>query len=146
MWKMQCNKICLLLSFLVPQLCYATPRIEARIVDLGEIHQIKMVVGMLTTILIPGNVTGVRLGNPSAMTFKVPESPKNEVSLWLNAKLPRPTNLQIVSGNKRYVFDVIPTISEHQDIVKVVGTYGGPSVRDPGVEVIATSHRQGGAK
>ena len=123
----------------------ASPRrLSAMIVNLGEVGQIHMVAGNVTSILIPGNVTGVRLGNPSVMTYEVPESPKNEVVVWLKSTLLRPTNISIVSGNTRMFFDIIPSHSLHQDLVKVVGSYGEPSIAETRLKLIDSSQSKGG--
>ena len=122
----------------------STNRISSQIVNLGQVHKISMVVGMVTIIEIPGNVTGVRCGNPAAVLYVVPESPKNEVSLVLKEALPRPTNLIIKSGNRMFVFDIIPSKSVHQDAVKVVGAYGGPVLEGAKTEIVATSSDKGG--
>lgn len=117
----------------------AKHRISAEIVDLGQVNSIKMVVGMVTIVEIPGNVTGVRCGNPAAVNYIVPESPKNEVTLVLKERLPRPTNLIIRSGPKVYVFDILPSESEHQDLIRVTGSFGGPVISPGRAKLIRSS-------
>ena len=118
----------------------ATRRLSAEIVNLGEVGRIKMVAGNFTSVLIPGNVTGVRLGNPAVMTYQIPDHPQNEVVIWLKSTLLRPTNFSIISGNTRIYFDIIPSTTEHQDLVKVVGSYGEPTLAENKMKLIDSSH------
>lgn len=105
-------------------------RISGQIVDLGKVHPIYMVPGMATLIEIPDAVTGIRMGNPDAVTYFQPAKPDNEVTLVLKDQQAKATNLIIRSGKKKYVFDIIPSSSVHQDTVEVVGAFGGAELAD----------------
>lgn len=117
-------------------------RISSLLVNLSEVGQIQMIPGNVTSILIPGNVTGVRLGNPALMTYEVPETPKNEVVIWLKSTLKRPTNISIISGNTRMFFDIIPSTNQHQDLVKVVGSYGDATLADSKLKLLESSSKK----
>src|SRR3954463_4631031 len=84
-------------SVLVPK------RISAKLADVGKVHPVYMVPGMVSIIEIPEKVTGIRLGNPNTVTYFQPEHPDNEVSLVLKGTHPKPTNLIIRSGKTKYV-------------------------------------------
>jgi len=128
------------LFLLLPNTSKASPkRISGKFVDLGKVHTIYMVPGMATLIEIPSSVTGIRLGNPEAVDYFRPDKPENEVTLVLRNSLAKPTNLIIRSNKKKYVFDIVPSKSIHQDTIEVFGSYGGPEFNDDEMKLIATS-------
>ncbi len=114
-------------------------RISGQVVDLGKVHPIYMVPGMATLIEIPDAVTGIRIGNPDAVTYFQPAKPENEVTLVLKDNNARPTNLIIRSGKRKYVFDIIPSRTVHQDTVEVVGAFGGAEISDDGAVLVDSS-------
>ncbi|MGK5085093.1 hypothetical protein WDW37_17535, partial [Bdellovibrionota bacterium FG-1] len=100
-------------------------RISSQIMDLGRAYPVYMVAGMATLIILPGSVTGIRTGNPEAIQYFRPDKPENEVTVVLQNQAAKPTNLILRSGKKIYVFDVVPSKNVHQDVLEVVGDYGG---------------------
>jgi hypothetical protein len=105
-------------------------RISSKVVDLSKVQPIYMVPGMATLIEIPGPVTGIRTGNPDDIQYFRPEKPENEVTIVLRNSKAQPTNLIIRSGKRKYVFDIVPSTSVHQDTVEVAGAFGGPEYED----------------
>jgi hypothetical protein len=101
-------------------------RISSQVIDLAKVHPIYMVAGMATLIELPGPVTGIRTGNPDDLQYFRPDKPDNEVTVLLKNAKAQPTNLILRSGKRKYVFDIVPSTSVHQDTVEVVGAYGGP--------------------
>jgi hypothetical protein len=73
---------------------------------------------------------GVRLGNSEKLTAIRPDQPQNEVTLILKEGLKKVTNLIILSGKKRYIFDVIPSEKFHQDALDIIGSYGGADTEE----------------
>lgn len=114
-------------------------RISAQMVDLGKVQTIYMVPGMATLIEIPSQVTGVRLGNPDVLKYFRPENPDSEVTLILKEGSVRPTNFFIISGKKKYIFDIVPSNNIHQDSVQIVGGYGGAGFDESKSELIDSS-------
>jgi hypothetical protein len=114
-------------------------RISGQIYDLGKVHPVYMVPGMATLIEIPTTVTGIRLGNPDAVQYFRPDKPENEVTLVLRDSHAKPTNLIIRSNRRKYVFDIIPSRQIHQDMVEVIGSYGGAAFQDSSMELIESS-------
>lgn len=103
-------------------------RISVRLLDLGRVHPIYMMPRLATIIEIPGPVTGVRVGSPEDLQFIKPETPDNEVTLFLRSSHSKPTNLIIRSGKRKYVFDIVPSHTKHQDLIEVVGSVGVPTL------------------
>jgi hypothetical protein len=126
------NSIAVSLAFASTELPHANRprRISSQIVDLAKVHPIYMVPGMATLIELPTPITGIRTGNPEDVQYYKPESPDNEVTVLLKNAAAQPTNLILRSGKRKYVFDIVPSKSLHQDTVEVVGSYGGPDLKD----------------
>jgi hypothetical protein len=114
-------------------------RISGQVIDLGKVQPIYMVSGMATLIEIPDAVTGIRIGNPDAVRYFQPKKPENEVTLVLEDHQAKPTNLIIRSGKRKYVFDIIPSKSVHQDTVEVVGAFGGAEIDGQSAVLIDSS-------
>ena len=117
----------------------APRRISSKLVDLGKVYPIYMVAGMATLIELPGPVTGIRTGNPDAIQYFRPDKPENEVTVVLQNQNAKPTNLILRSGKKKYVFDLVPSKSIHQDALEVIGDFGGAELEDAGAELIDSS-------
>ena len=126
---------------------YKTPRrISGEIMDLGKVHPIFMVPGMATSIESPSKVTDAIAGDVESIKFLPLGNSQNEVRLSLTTQRARPTNLIIRSGQKKFVFDIVPSRSVHQDTIKVVSSYGGPEVDGSGMTLIASSHSENNDK
>jgi len=105
-------------------------RISSKAVDLGKVYPIYMVAGMATLIELPGPVTGIRTGNPDDLQYFRPEKPENEVTLLLKNAKAQPTNLILLSGKRKFVFDIVPSKTVHQDALEITGSFGGPVFDD----------------
>ena len=116
-------------------------RISSQIMDLGHAYPIYMVAGMATLVILPGPVTGIRTGNPESIQYFRPDKPENEVTVVLQNQNSKPTNLILRSGKKIYVFDVVPSKTVHQDVLEVVGDFGGAQFNDARAELIDSSDK-----
>jgi hypothetical protein len=129
-----------LIIFCFVNVAFASPkRISGKFVDLGKVQTIYMVPGMATLVEIPTSVTGIRLGNPEAVEYFRPDKPENEVTLVLRNSFAKPTNLIIRSNKKKYIFDIVPSKTVHQDSIEVLGSYGGPELVEESMSLIASS-------
>ena len=105
----------------------STPRrISSRYIDMGQPQKIYMVPGMATLIELPTPIHKIRVGNSKDVQYTKPKQPENEVTLFLTHADAKPTNLFLISGKNKYIFDIVPSKSIHQDYIEVVGFYGGP--------------------
>lgn len=114
-------------------------RISSKTVDLGKVQTIHMVPGMATLVEIPDAVTGIRIGDPDSVHYFQPKTPNNEVTLVLQNEHARPTNLIIRSGKTKYVFDIVPSKTIHQDTIEIIGSYGGAIMNQSGVVLLDSS-------
>ena len=101
-----------------------------------------MVVGMATLIRIPSAVTGVREGDPESLKYFRPDKPENEVTLILKDANAKPTNFFIISGKHTYIFDIIPSTTRHQDLIEIMGYYGGAGMDSQGALLIDSSDKK----
>lgn len=131
--------ILLTLPLAVSHAGLAPRRISSQLMNLGKVYPIYMVAGMATLIELPGPVTGIRTGNPESLQYFKPESPDNEVTIVLQNGHAKATNLILRSGKKIYTFDIVPSKSVHQDVLEVVGDYGGAEFQDSHAELIDSS-------
>lgn len=122
-----------------PERALVPKRISSKIVDLGSVYPISMVAGMATLIELPGPVTGIRTGDPESVHYIRPEKPENEVTIVLHNQNARPTNLILRSGKRKFVFDIVPSRTLHQDVLEVSGSYGGAELDDERAQLIDAS-------
>lgn len=101
-------------------------RISSRYIDMGKPQTIYMVPGMATLIELPTPVHKIRVGNSKDVQYTKPKNPENEVTLFLTNPDAKPTNLFLISGKNKYIFDIVPSKTIHQDYIEVVGFFGGP--------------------
>jgi hypothetical protein len=119
-------------------------RISSRVVDLGKVHSLILSVGMATLIELPAPINGKIPGSPEADLLLLNGPQPNQVIVELKRANARPTNLILVSGKRKVVFDIIPSDPKsptHQDIYEIVGYFGGPEMEDGGGELIDSSER-----
>ena len=108
----------------------APRRISSKYVDMGRPQTIYMVPGMATLIELPTPINKVRVGNADDVQYTKPDQPENEITLFLKTAQARPTNLFLISGKSKYIFDIIPSKSIHQDYIEVIGSFGGPQFEE----------------
>jgi len=61
------------------------------------------------------------------------------VTVVLQNQNAKPTNLILRSGKKKYVFDLVPSKTIHQDALEVIGDFGGAELDDAQAELIDSS-------
>lgn len=98
-------------------------RISSKVIDLGKVHKLYMVNGLATVVILPDPISAVIPGNSVSLKIERKE-PENLLALRLIGGRAPATNLIILSGKNRLVFDVIPNQKMHQDTLEVVGLYG----------------------
>jgi hypothetical protein len=105
-------------------------RISSKYVDIGKPQTIYMVPGMATLIELPTPIHKVRVGNSDDIQYTKPDQPENEITLFLKSAQAKPTNLFLISGKSKYIFDIVPSKSIHQDYIEVIGSFGGPQFEE----------------
>ena len=118
-------------------------RISSQVVDLGDVLRIYLAPGLASVVQLPYPITEVKLGNPDDIYVQVSKSLPSELTVILKRNGARPTNLVARCGIKTFVFDLIPSKSTHQDLVRISGSYGGPESTGLGAVMIDSSHLSG---
>ena len=117
-----------------PKHSYVPKRItRARVVDTGRVHPLIMSVGKATLVELPVPINGKIPGSPEADLLVLAGPQPNQVVLELRRAEARPTNLILVAGKRKIVFDIIPAdpaFPTHQDIYEIIGFYGNLELDD----------------
>jgi len=124
----------------------APRRLQKLIVDNSSVTRISMVQDLVTSIEFPCAVRGGRVGLPSHYKILKPEEFDNEIVVKIVDPRARPTNLIVKCKKQKFVFDLVPTRTIHQDIVEVVGTYGAPSLGTLGSKKVLNKSKKWGGK
>ncbi len=134
----------ILLIFCALHSFYATAsvkRISAKISDLSKVDRVFISPGLASVVIFPKPITEVKLGNPDLIKATISKTLPSEMTLLINKDLKSPTNIIVRCGSRNYVFDVFPTQNIHQDIVKVMASFGGPEFEDNQIKLIDSSEK-----
>jgi type IV secretory pathway VirB9-like protein len=103
---------------------YALNRIESLNKNTGESSKIYIKPGLVTVLEMPQKIIEVRVGNPNYLKGVISQISPKEITLFLKNSNATPTNIILRSDRKMYVFDIIPSVSKHQDYIKVSSGIG----------------------
>jgi len=105
-------------------------RIKATRFDRGQVMRIYLAPGLGSLVLFPCALIEIFVGRGEDLKAQI--SPSDKKTLFLNLKLNSslPTNMIARCEPERnvFVFDVIPSKSQHQDLVDIRNAFGGPSL------------------
>ena len=96
-------------------------RVSRLTFDSSEIKKIFLTPGLVSTIEFPAQVMEVKLGNPADIKVTVGKVNPREITIILNGKTPFGSNMFVRCENKVFLFDVIPSSTQHQDYIQVSG-------------------------
>lgn len=115
--------------FVFPSLAQVE-RIQSTRFDRGQVMRIYLAPGLGSLVLFPCALVEVFVGRGEDLKAQI--SPSDKKTLFLNLKLNSslPTNMIAKCEPERnvFVFDVIPSKSQHQDLVEIRNTFGRPSM------------------
>jgi len=121
-------------------------RISATLMDLGQVKPIYMVGNFGTVIRLPGNITDAFPGDPDSVLIHKQGNQSNEVRISLANGHATATNLFVWTGTKKYIFDIVPSKSIHQDSVEVSGDFGGAQFTGQALKLMDSSSQTGAKK
>ncbi|MBV2169881.1 MAG: hypothetical protein KUL82_14340 [Bdellovibrio sp.] len=117
------------LLFVIPSFAQVE-RIQSTRFDRGQVMRIYLAPGLGSLVLFPCALVEVFVGRGEDLKAQI--SPSDKKTLFLNLKLNSslPTNMIAKCEPERnvFVFDVIPSKSQHQDLVEIRNTFGRPSM------------------
>lgn len=116
----------------VQALASVPSRINSNIIDLAAPETIYLSPGLVSLVEFPQNIIEVRVGNPKSVKAVISQVSPKELTIYLASGASEPSNLIVRAEKRVFVFDVVPSKSNHQDYVKIRGAYGAPNSRGRG--------------
>lgn len=118
---------------------FAAEPISRAIVDLSKSTEIHVSPGSVSVLEMPESISEAKVGAPRKLKVVPSVSDPKELTLfWVEGSAFR-TNLIIRTTKRTFVFDVVPVISGHQDVIQVRGAFGAPGFRSIGRTLVETS-------
>lgn len=105
-----------------------TERISTVNHNLAKVDKIYIAAGLVSVLEFPQNIIEVRVGDVSSVKVAISQVSPKEMTVYLSSSASKATNLIVRAEKKIYVFDIIPSKSNHQDYVKIRGNFGSPSM------------------
>lgn len=125
------KKFLFALSFIFYEATMAqVERIQSTRFDRSQVMRIYLAPGLGSLVLFPCALVEVFVGRSEDLKAQV--SPSDKKTLYLNLKLNSslPTNMIAKCEIEKniFVFDVVPSKSQHQDLVDIRNVFGRPSM------------------
>lgn len=95
--------------------------------DLSLAQRVSISPGRVSVLRLPEPIAEAKVGSPSHLKAVLSASDQSELTLFWVAPKPPTTNLIVRTTKRIFVFEILPTLSRHQDYLKVRGAFGGPS-------------------
>ena len=115
-----------------------TPRISSEHFDLSTPKKIYLRPGLISVISFPQSIQEVKVGNPLYLKAVLSQNNSTELTLYFKNSKAVITNLIVRSERKVFIFDVVPSLSRHQDYIKISSSYNSP-IQDTKLELIDSS-------
>lgn len=103
-------------------------RVSSTQTDLSKVQKIYLSPGLVSLIEFPSNIVEVRVGNPESVKAIISQASPKELTLLLNHQNSVPSNLIVRAEKRVFIFDLVPSQTQHQDFIKVSGAFGAPVV------------------
>jgi hypothetical protein len=101
-------------------LSFAEPlRVSALSVTPYEVVKISVAPGLVSVLRFPKPIDEVRVGNPQDVKVLISERLPTELTVYLTNSNAKASNLIVRAQDKDFVFDIIPSKTNHQDLVKI---------------------------
>lgn len=81
-------------------------------------HTVYLRPGLASVFFFKNAVSEIRIGNPNYVKTVISSNKNNEVTVYLLSSSSQPTNVIVASGKDTYVIDIVPSNTQHFDIVK----------------------------
>lgn len=114
---------------LLASLVWAEPaRISKINKSLNEVDRIYLAPGLVSVIEMPSPILEVRVGDPRSVRVMLSTVSPKEMTLSLGHSGASATNLIVRTDRRAFVFDLLPSKTNHQDLVKVRGGFATATV------------------
>lgn len=113
-------------------------RIKAIAFNKGKVQKIFVAGGMSSLITFNCDINEMITGNSEQVTLKPLITNKKQMIITLAQEASQPTNIFVKCGQKidPYIFDVIPSRTNHQDYLKINLSYGEPTSENDETEAL----------
>lgn len=118
-------------SLLIPLAFADVGRLLSSQSDLSKVDKIYLSPGLVSLIEFPQNIIEVRVGNPRSVKALISQVSPKELTVYLTSGTSAPSNLIVRAEKRVFVFDVVPSKSNHQDYIKIRGAFGAPDFTQP---------------
>ncbi len=116
-----------LFKLIMPIMCIAAERISSTQVNLAKSEKVMISPGLVSVIEFPQNIIEVRVGNLKSVKAIISQNSPKELTVYLSSSASIPTNIIVRAEKRIFVFDIVPSRTNHQDYIKVKGAFGAPS-------------------
>lgn len=106
-----------------------TDRISTVSHNLANVDKIYVAAGLVSVLEFPQNIIEVRVGDLSSIKAVISQVSPKELTIYLSSSASEATNIIVRAAKKIYVFDIVPSNTNHQDYVKIRGTFGSPGFK-----------------
>lgn len=118
-------------SFFIHSAFAQTERISTISHNLAKVDKIYVAAGLVSVLEFPQNIIEVRVGDLSSVKVAISQVSPKEMTVYLSSSASKATNIIVRAEKKVYVFDIVPSISNHQDYVRIRGSFGQAQVKSP---------------
>lgn len=117
----------LFFSLLVSSALAQTERVSTVNHNLSTVDKIYVTAGLASVVEFPKNIIEVRVGDSQSVKAIISQVSPKELTVYLSSTASKASNLIVRADKRMYVFDVVPSTTNHQDYVKIKGSFGSPS-------------------
>lgn len=106
-----------------------TDRISTVSHNLAIVDKVYVAAGLVSVLEFPQNIIEVRVGDLSSVKAVISQASPKELTIYLSSSASKATNIIVRAEKKIYVFDIVPSSTNHQDYLKIRGAFGSPSFK-----------------
>lgn len=104
-----------------------TERVSSVNHNLSTVDKIYVAAGLASVIEFPKNIIEVRVGDSQSVKALISQVSPKELTVYLSSTAAKASNLIVRADKIVYVFDIVPSTTNHQDYVKIKGSFGAPT-------------------
>lgn len=120
----------LLCCFFLPTVadCQSVKRIKSIAFNKAKVEKIFVAQGLSTLVTFNCDINEMISGNKQQVTLEGLQTNKKQMKITLAQGAAQPTNIFVKCGQKLdpYIFDIVPSKTNHQDYLKINVSYGEP--------------------
>lgn len=103
----------------------AREAVSNEVFDLTKANRILVGPGRISILVFPEAVAEAKVGAPDRLKVVTSVTDPKELTLFWVQRGAYETNLIVRTVRRTFVFDIVPSLSKHQDLVRVRGAYSG---------------------